>query len=356
MNLSVRLLSWYWQNRRDLPWRRSKDPYLVWLSEIIMQQTRVEQGTPYYEKFAKNYPTVQDLALAGEQEVLKLWQGLGYYSRARHLHSTALEIVKNHQGTFPETYAGLRNLKGVGDYTAAAVASICFGMPYPVMDGNVLRFISRLYGISESIDLPPTKKKIMDIVLGLIDHQNPGDFNQAMMEFGAMVCTPSNPGCRQCVFQNECKAYLDNTVGEIPFRRVKAAIRHRFFHYLVLTVIDDKKEFVYLSKRRGSDIWKNLYDFPCIERIAGLDKQPLIVQEFQAIMPLAEAVFRDASVEYTHLLTHQRLHIRFYRFHSDCRIELPYELVALRDLHKYPVPRVIDRYLSKNWLNLILMC
>jgi A/G-specific adenine glycosylase len=349
MKFPEQLLTWYYENKRDLPWRHTKDPYLIWLSEIIMQQTRVEQGTPYYERFVEAYPTVQQLAAADEQDVLKLWQGLGYYSRARNLHATASAITRDYGGIFPGKYSDIRNLKGIGDYTAAAIASICFDMPHPVMDGNVLRFFSRLFGIRESIDLPGTKKKILAMAEALIDQSKPGDFNQAMMEFGATVCTPANPDCLNCTFRKKCIAFSNQSVEELPVRNVKAGIRHRYLHYMVLTFTSKGKEFVYLNKRTGNGIWKNMYDFPCIERSLENKETRLPKQEFDFLSGDAETEFRGISGQYIHLLTHQKLFARFYRFHSGTMLNLPYMLVELKDIHRYPIPRLIDRYLSETF-------
>jgi A/G-specific adenine glycosylase len=349
MIFSRELLAWYKKNKRDLPWRRTKDPYHIWLSEIILQQTRIEQGTPYYERFVGHDPGVRQLAEAGEQEVLKLWQGLGYYSRARNLHATAQSIVTEHNGSFPATYSDIRGLKGIGDYTAAAIASICFDLPYPVMDGNVLRFISRLHGITGSIDLPATKRMIMVIATENIDRKNPGDFNQAMMEFGAMVCTPANPHCDHCVFKTTCVAYRNNMVSEIPARKAKATIRHRYLHYLVLTVDSQAEAFICLNKRTGDDIWKNLYDFPCIERTPVRKENHLPPGEFGSLLGSSAAEFREVSGQYIHLLTHQKLHARFYWFHSGKLIDLPFMPIPLKDIFKYPIPKLIERYLSENF-------
>ncbi len=349
MNFTQQLLSWYSVNKRDLPWRRTKDPYLVWLSEIIMQQTRIEQGTPYYERFATAYPTVEQLAEADQQEVLKLWQGLGYYSRARNLHATARVISAEHGGVFPGNYADIRRLKGIGDYTAAAVASICFDLPHAVMDGNVMRFISRLFGIAESIDLPATKRKIHFIATQNIDHRNPGDYNQALMEFGATFCTPAKPDCIRCIFRDTCVAFNKSVVEAIPVRSSKTAIRQRFIHYLVLTFTIHGRGYICMNKRTGNDIWKNLYDFPSLELPPG------IIADLPASLGFMahgsdEFEFLGVSEEYVHALTHQKLHARFYRYHATKNIELPYLLVPPEDIHQYPVPRLIDRYLSQHIL------
>jgi A/G-specific adenine glycosylase len=345
-DFSQQLLSWYLKNKRDLPWRKTSDPYLIWLSEIILQQTRIEQGTPYYEKFVAAYPTIEDLAGAQEQEVLKLWQGLGYYSRARNLHETARVIAQQFDGKFPGTYPEIRSLKGIGEYTAAAIASICFDLPYAVVDGNVLRFLSRVFGIVESIDMPETKKKVYSIAMGQMVPEHPGDFNQAVMEFGATVCTPANPACLSCIFNTTCVACNTGKVGEIPARSPKAGIRNRYLHYLVLTVSDHGKDLICLRKRSGKDIWRNMYDFPAIERPLEAGDGLIGLNEFSVLSDSAEISYRDVSGPYFHLLTHQKLHAWFYRFHAMKAANLPFTLVPLEDIGKYPVPRLIERYFS----------
>ena len=349
MNFSRQLLSWYLKNKRELPWRQTKDPYLIWLSEIIMQQTRIDQGLPYYEKFVRTWPTITKLAQAEEQEVLKLWQGLGYYSRARNLHETARMIVEIYGGRFPDTYISLLGLKGVGEYTAAAIASIVFGLPHPVVDGNVIRFLARYYGISGPCGLPATKRKIHDLATENIDHQHPGDFNQAMMEFGATVCTPANPDCTGCTFRISCVALARNLVQRLPERAAKPPLRDRFLHYFVVTFDDNSETHIFLNKRTEKDIWKNLYDFPQSERIDGMNEnQPLDEKEFREFFKSEDPVFLGVSVTYIHQLTHQKLHVRFYRFHSVERIELPFITVPMNEFNNYPVPRLIERYLSEN--------
>jgi len=349
MNFSRQLLSWYNANKRSLPWRTTRDPYRVWLSEIIMQQTRIEQGLPYYEKFVQAWPCVEDLAAADEQEVLKCWQGLGYYSRARNLHETAGQIVKLYDGRFPGTYESLKSLKGVGDYTAAAIASIVFDLPTPVVDGNVIRFLTRVYGITAPVDIQATKNQILGIALQNIDHRHPGDFNQAMMEFGALVCTPANPGCRDCIFSSDCQALARGLVGSIPARSPKLPVRQRFMHYLVLTFTKGNKLYIYLNKRTGNDIWKNLYDFPQMEAPAGTAAgTPLNEAVLRRSFILDHAEFEGSSSPYTHILTHQKIQARFYRFHSGNKIELPYLAVPLNELTSYPIPRLIERYLIES--------
>jgi len=348
MTFSRQLLNWYDVNKRDLPWRRTKDPYLVWLSEVIMQQTRVGQGLPYYEKFALAWPTVADLAAAGEHDVLKMWQGLGYYTRARNLHATARQVVEQFNGAFPGTYEALRALKGVGDYTAAAIASIVFNSPHPVVDGNVIRFITRLYGIREPVSLPSTRRLILGLATQLLDHDRPGDFNQAMMEYGATVCTPANPGCSGCIFSNGCASLSEGIVDIVPVRGAKPAVIHRVIHYLVITEGRiSGGDHIYLNRRTGSDIWKNLYDFPQPEGIAGSETdRSLTEQEIRAAIQPGGMAFLGVSRKYVHQLTHQKLQVRFYRFHSEGRAGLPFVAVPLSELAGYPIPRVVDRYLK----------
>ena len=351
MNFSHQLLSWYQKNQRDLPWRRTRDPYLVWLSEVILQQTRIDQGLPYYEKFVAAYPTIQHLAGAGEQEILKLWQGLGYYSRARNMHEASRMIVRDFEGKFPDAYEGIRSLKGVGDYTAAAIGSIVFDLPYPVVDGNVIRFFSRYFGITGSAALASTKKQILEIATEKIDHRHPGDFNQAVMEFGATFCVPVHPSCATCIFRSTCFALKQGMVAELPARSLKAAIRNRYLHYLVITCTIGGEDFICLNKRTGKDIWKNLFDFPQIEHPEGIKQDhPLNARELGILLGdnqhgLATAQFQGVSPKYNHLLTHQRLHAWFYRFHSEKKVEFPCLLVAVNKLNEYPVPRMIEKYI-----------
>lgn len=341
------LLQWYSVNKRDLPWRKTRDPYLIWLSEIIMQQTRINQGLPYWERMVKAFPTVYDMAVAGEQEVLRLWQGLGYYSRARNMHATARHIVSEYGGKFPQNYSGIRSLKGIGDYTAAAVASIAFGLPYPVVDGNVLRFFARLFGIEEAIDLPKVRREIGAHALRLIDRGNPGDFNQAVMEFGARVCTPQNPGCDSCFLKSECVAFMKQIAGRLPVRSVKPAVQDRYLHYLVITFGQGAEAGLFLNYRTGRDIWQNMYDFPQPETVSN-PRQRAKEQELRLWFNGMDPEFMGVSGHTVHKLTHQTLHVWFYRFHFDTPPPLPLEAVLISELERYPLPRPIDRYLKEN--------
>jgi len=234
MNFSKEIIRWYLQNKRDLPWRKTKDPYRIWLSEIMLQQTRVAQGLPYYEKFTEAFPTVYDLAKAEESQVLKLWQGLGYYSRARNLHYTAKDIVDNYNGQFPSTYKELLKLKGVGDYTASAIASICFDEVAPVVDGNVYRVLARYFNIDIPINSTAGVKKFKELAFEVIDHETPADFNQGIMEFGAVQCKPQSPYCIICPLHESCEGLKEQRVHMLPVKLKKTKVKHRWFNYIVV--------------------------------------------------------------------------------------------------------------------------
>lgn len=296
------ILSWYRANPRDLPWRGTKDPYQIWLSEIILQQTRVAQGLPYYYKFVDAYPTVNDLALADEEEVLRLWQGLGYYSRARNLHSCAKMILSELGGKFPETYVELLKLKGVGSYTASAISSFAFGEAKAVVDGNVFRVLARYFGIETDIASPKAKKEFESLANQLIPKDNPAEYNQAIMDFGSRQCVPQNPDCSQCPLQSACFAYNHNLVKSLPVKINKVKIKERHFHYYVIKC---GEKWVW-KKRGGGDIWEGLFDFPQVEKstseeISDFSMESLHPQQIH-LMPK----------NYRHILSHQRLNAVFY--------------------------------------------
>jgi len=261
-SFSNNLISWYRINKRDLPWRNTKDPYKIWLSEIILQQTKIAQGLPYYNRFIKKYPNVQVLAGASEKEVLKLWEGLGYYSRARNLHKTAKIIVTNLEGIFPSTYKNLIKLPGIGDYTASAISSFSINEINPVIDGNVYRFLSRLLGILIPINTNKSLKEFRNIAKILISKKNPSDFNQAIMEFGSLVCKPKNPICNECIYQKSCFAYLNQKTLTLPLKNSKKKVKERFLNFLIIKSPDGN---TVIEKRINKDIWQNLYQFPLIE-------------------------------------------------------------------------------------------
>lgn len=346
MSFPRTLLNWYDANHRDLPWRQTRDPYRVWLSEVILQQTRIDQGLPYYKRFLDAFPTIASLACAEEQAVLKLWQGLGYYSRARNMHEAARKVVNDHEGVFPDSFAAIRQLKGVGEYTAAAVASICFGQPVAVVDGNVIRFLSRYAGIAEDASRPAGRNRIREFAQAQLDPLRPGDYNQALMEFGALVCRPVSPECDTCPFLSECYARRLGMVAELPVKKPKPAVRSRFLHYLVITFKEGDERFICLKKRTGRDIWKNLFDFPCVEQVDGTDLKALKNNDFTELFPDIDTPFRDVSGEFSHQLSHQSLRARFYLYVSTKRPDGNWEAVSERRLAEYPLPRLIERYLA----------
>lgn len=353
MNITESLLHWYSQNKRPLPWRETRDPYKIWLSEVILQQTRVAQGTDYYHRFLIAFPDVQSLAAAAEQEVLKLWQGLGYYSRARNMHHTAKEIVEKHKGIFPGSAAGLKSLKGIGDYTAAAIASICFEEPIAVLDGNVARVITRLYAIDVAIDTNIGRKTITDLANTLLDKNHAGAFNQSVMELGALVCTPKSPSCLTCPLAFACEALKNNTIEKFPVKTPKKAATIRHMNYLVISFMQNNEEFILMRKRTGHDIWKNMYDFPCIETENAADTpQVLDRYEKQELWGTLPYVIKHISDEYIHQLSHRRLLAKFVRIAVQGIPEMKENIVFVPkdQIAELPIPRLIDRYIT-NWVN-----
>ena len=345
MNWTEKLLLWYREHKRDFPWRKAKVPYRVWLSEVILQQTRVEQGLPYYEKFVQTYPTVKALAAAPEEEVLKLWQGLGYYSRARNMLATARWIVDNNQGKFPTTFNQLLPLKGIGDYTASAIASICFDEPQAVVDGNVYRFLARCFGIDLPIDRSSTHKEFKRIAQTLMAGASPGEFNQAMMEFGAVQCVPKSPKCLSCPFQKKCIAFQQGEVMRFPIKEKKNKVRQRYFNYLVP---EFSNHTTLLHKRTTKGIWQNLYEFPLIET------EELINQKKLHALPAFKPWQRKANgapillnpQPIKHLLSHQQLFIQFWKIQLHT---LDPKAIAYKELRKYPVPVVLAQFIEKHY-------
>jgi len=340
------LLAWFLQNRRPMPWKGEQNPYFIWLSEVILQQTRVEQGLPYYNRFVARFPTVELLASAPQDEVMKLWEGLGYYSRARNLHAAAKHIAGTLGGKFPDTYLGILGLKGVGPYTAAAIASFAYGLPHAVVDGNVIRVLARFFGISVAADTTVGKRAFSDLAGRLIAADRPGDFNQALMDFGATVCVPGRPHCGICPMQSRCYAFREKKVGELPVKIVKAEKQFRYFNYLVVHAGDD----VFIRKRVARDIWQNLYEFPMIETGSPVDASEPLHSVFVngwacELMAVSEA--------YRQVLTHRYI-VSVFR-----EIRVSADFMPLGDefirVHKkkllnFAFPRTISRYLSdKKW-------
>ena len=343
-DLTSKLISWYRQNKRDLPWRRTKDPYLIWLSEIILQQTRINQGLPYYLKFAKQFPTVHHLAKAEEKEVLKLWQGLGYYSRARNLHSASKYISKDLHGKFPSTYNEIIKLKGVGQYTAGAIASIAFNEPKPVVDGNVFRVLSRYFGISTPIDSGKAKKEFYALAENLIDRKAPAQFNQAMMEFGSLQCTPMNPDCSNCILHMSCSAFAEKKVGSLPVKMKKTRSRNRYFNYLVFR----KGKKVLTRERTQNDIWKGLNDFPCIEtKVPTKTERLLRSKEFRKLIGKNKFRIDRFSKMKKHVLSHQVIFGNFIEFEIMEFPKIPLcSVVKEKEFVKLALPRLIEKFIS----------
>lgn len=343
MNFTKTIINWYSENKRDLPWRRTANPYYIWLSEIILQQTQVKQGTPYYKAFVKTFPTVFDLANADEQTVLKLWQGLGYYSRARNLHTAAKYIVDEYNGEFPNTYANIIKLKGVGDYTASAIASIAFGETTAVVDGNVYRVLSRFFGIDTPINSTAGIKEFKALATTLIDPKQPATFNQAIMEFGAQQCKPKNPYCIVCPLQSGCVALQKNKVLEWPVKLKKTKVKNRYFNYLVVISADKK---ILLEQRTKKGIWQNLYQFPLIETKKSID-----ISEFEAltndIAILKNTTFEFSlfnSIDKVHKLSHQHLHTKFWIVEVDKSLN---KGISISDLKAYPIPALIRDFVKE---------
>lgn len=341
------LIVWYLQNKRDLPWRNTTNPYHIWLSEIILQQTRVAQGMPYFYSFTKAFPTVFDLANADEQEVLKLWQGLGYYSRARNLHAAAKYIANELDGIFPQNYKTLLKLPGVGEYTAAAIASFSFNEVVPVVDGNVFRVLARYFDIEDDIALPATKKIFAELGKELIPENNPAIFNQAIMEFGALQCVPKNPDCAICVFNDSCAALQKNKVAALPVKSKKIKITKRFFNYLIL---EDIIGNTLIQKRTAKGIWHNLYEFPLLETEGIVD--------FNFVSKTIQSdIFTDYTIKgieecpetaIVHKLSHQHLHIQFWKVKVQNVI---LNGVSAEELLTFPFPIVIYNFIAKNEIN-----
>jgi len=339
-----KLISWYRKNARELPWRETRDPFKIWLSEIILQQTRVEQGRPYYERFVQEFPDIRALADSKEEKVLRLWQGLGYYSRARNLHKAARQVRDLHGGNFPDTHPEILALPGVGDYTAAAIGSFAFGLVHPVVDGNVYRFLSRLFHVDTPIDSTAGKKEFKAIAEELILGAPPDEFNQAIMEFGATWCVPSNPDCTRCPFRTDCQALKSSAVERLPVKAKKQKVRDRYFNYLV--VRDGTS--VFLRQRTGKDIWRHLWEFPVIESSRALNPEKLLRLASEQL-PVDHLQMKGSRHSAKHQLSHQTLHAEFYEFTVVRKTVFPedWKRVSARRLNEYPLPRLIERYLSE---------
>lgn len=342
MDFSNSLLLWYLQNKRDLPWRNTTNPYPIWLSEIMLQQTRVAQGLPYFLAFTEAFPTILDLAKADEEQVLKLWQGLGYYSRARNMHKTAQIIAFDLGGNFPNNYNDLIKLKGIGEYTAAAIASFAFNEVVPAVDGNVFRVLSRYFNIDTDIASSGAKKEFTALAKELIPNDNPALFNQAIMEFGALQCVPKNPNCESCIFNSSCAALQKKKVAELPVKSKKVKVTNRYLNYLIF--LDDNNNTI-INKRTEKGIWHNLYEFPVIEAESELDFDSLsniIKNRYSENDILSVTTYNNEQI--IHKLSHQKLHINFYKVAVSKKISNGINLNSLRN---FPFPIVIFNFIEK---------
>ncbi|MEH6770299.1 A/G-specific adenine glycosylase [Maribacter arcticus] len=345
MSFSGIILDWYHQNKRSLPWRKSLNPYKIWLSEIILQQTRVAQGAPYYLRFVEQFPTVHHMANASEEEVLKLWQGLGYYSRARNLHASAKIVVNQYDGEFPDTYNELLKLKGVGDYTASAISSICFNEPQAVVDGNVYRVLSRYFGIDIPINSAEGIKYFKSLAEKVMDVNDIRDYNQGIMEFGAIQCSPKKPLCLHCPLNESCVALQKGIVGQLPVKLKKTKVRNRFFNYIIPIYIDaDGNRFTNLQQRKGKGIWQNLWEFPLIESNSMLEIEDVdnrYKQLFEGNGEIELIEFNEVAI--IHKLSHQHLHTKFWILNTNT--EIPNQ-ISFEKIKDFPVPVLIADFIK----------
>ena len=340
----VRLFAWYDAHSRDLPWRSTRNPYYIWISEIILQQTRVVQGYDYFIRFVERFPTAESLAEAPEDDVMRMWQGLGYYSRARNLHYAAKQIVA--MGGFPTTYDGIRSLKGVGDYTAAAVASFAFDVPKAAVDGNVCRVWARMFGIDEPIDSARGKQLIAEVAQALLPEAHAAKYNQAVMEFGALQCVPRTPDCSSCPLSHKCVALAQERVGQLPAKSHKTKVEPRYLTYLYI----HNEESLLLHKRTANDIWQNLYELPLIETPVAIDSDALFATSEFAYWhsSLPSYVYKDSVEGVKHVLSHRVLHVSFHELEVQGALPCPegFVVVPFDELHRYALSRLIERYMN----------
>lgn len=336
MSFNRMILDWYAKHKRALPWRENIQAYSVWLSEVILQQTRVNQGVAYYSRFIESYPDIQDLAAAEEQEVLNLWQGLGYYSRARNLHKTAKIIANQYGGEFPQHFTALKKLPGIGNYTAAAIASICFGQRVPAIDGNAYRVYARVFGLQKDISDSNAWKFYFEFAQQIMPQQQAGDYNQAIMELGATVCLPQSPLCMFCPVQQDCVAFVTGKIELLPIKTRKVKVQKRYIHYYF---IHYNHHFL-VEKREAKDVWQHMYDFPK-EEIEGTETQ---IQKFNAFNPQFEYKIK-------HILTHRQLYISFYSIQLNQtnfdKISQEYKILTQKDIDDFPFPKPIADFLHQ---------
>lgn len=354
MNFPARLLNWYSQNQRMLPWRSDNSPYNIWVSEIILQQTRMEQGVAFYTRFLEAFPDIYALAAASENDVMRIWQGFGYYSRARNLHASAKEIVENRHGRFPNTKREWEKLKGVGPYTAAAIASMAYGETVPALDGNVFRILSRLFAIEYSIDTGRGKKAFMEVAESLIDKNHPGEFNQAMMDFGAMICKPANPECKMCIFNRECIAFKRNAVAKYPVKKARRSVSFRHFNYFFFYPDNRNAGWKFFVKQRTEDdIWKHLYELPLLETSSEAEVPDILQNHWwkELFGENTDYTFSHAPKVIRHKLTHQTIIASFFNVMVGPGI-LPllsgrFTPVSPGEFEQYAKPMLILRFLQQ---------
>src|SRR5690606_25927579 len=339
MNFTNQLLQWYHYHKRELPWRNTTNPYYIWLSEVILQQTRIEQGLPYYEAFVERFPLLQDLALAEEDAVLKLWQGLGYYSRARNLHHTAKTIYFDLNNQFPNQYKEIIKLKGIGPYTAAAIASFAFKEPVGVVDGNVFRALSRFFGIFDDVSSGKTRTVFQDLINELISKEQPDLFNHAIMDFGATVCTPAQPKCTDCPFQNGCYAFQKNEISQLPVKNKKISVKNRYFHFVLFR----SQGKIAIEQRLEKDIWHKLYQFPLEETLTGNEEE--FFNQLVASYPDAP-IKKLTTNSIRHKLSHQQLHIDFYEIELK-KPDKKQHFVTIAEIEKYAFPIVLWNFIKE---------
>ena len=342
MTLSKSIIKWYGDHKRNLPWRHTKDPYLIWVSEIIMQQTQIAQGLSYYKRFIAAFPEVSDLNKASEDQVLKLWQGLGYYSRARNMKHAAQQIMEDYGGVFPDKYKDIIALKGIGNYTAAAIASFAFDQPYAVLDGNIYRLLSRYYGIHTPINTSRGQKEFAALAQEVLDKNEAATHNNAMMEFGALQCTVAQPSCYDCPLADSCQAFLSQQVSELPKKEKKLKIKNRYLHYFL---ISDGSQMM-IEKRQGSDIWKGLYQLPLIETTQATPADEILQKEAFREMINGQKFHLKHMAESRHKLTHRNLFIRFYEIVVPQLKQHHYLAIHLSEVHSYAFPQPLQNYLE----------
>lgn len=347
MDFAKTIANWYRANKRALPWRNTKDPYLIWLSEIILQQTRVEQGLPYYQRFASAFPSVAEFAAAEEDQVMKLWQGLGYYSRARNMHATARTVYRQWGPNFPSDYSTLIGLKGIGEYTASAISSFAANEPRAVVDGNVYRLLSRYFGVGHPVDTSAGRKYFAALALELLDKEDPASHNQAMMEFGAMQCRAARPACSECPLASDCLALREGRVSHLPVKAKRARVRNRFFNYLKIR----ENGRIWLNRRGSGDIWQSLYDFPLVETHQPVEDTGLfLLDDFREILKDREFLVISVSKSVKHVLSHQVIHARFWELELKEHVpaESKYITVEEQEIGTYAFPKLIANYLENN--------